>query len=163
MQLAARISKALFAVYVLALGLSCFAQSELNATPCLRYDGLYRNEQKAPDGRPYWQYFRFYPDRFAVTVGSLGQVAEILPWFHRDNPQLSHGTVALRGRALSLVAVGIYGTVEFDGVLQGDQLQLNFYSRINQARGRDDYVFVAFPPQAAPPPDTPETMGCVKN
>ncbi|MDR7305972.1 hypothetical protein [Rhodoferax saidenbachensis] len=166
MQLVARIFKAVLTVYAVAFGLSCFAQAGLESgaanTPCLRYDGLYRNEQKASDGRPYWQYFRFYADSTAVTVSSTGQVAEILRWFHKDNPQLLSGKVVLRGNALSFVANSTYGAVEFDGVLQGSHLVLNSYSRINQAKGRDDYVFVAFPPQEPPPSSTAETVACVK-
>lgn len=113
----------------------------------LRFDGVYRTAQNQLGGTNYTGYLRFYPDGEVIECSTTSSPQDIHTWFSREHIGLSHGVVTIQEKRVSFSAADEQGTVEFSGVIDGDQLRLEFHSLINDHRGSDVYQFVKWPEQ----------------
>jgi len=111
----------------------------------LRFDGVYKTTQNALAGANYWGYLRFYPDGEVIECSSTSLPQDLHKWFSREHGGLSHGIVAMQEKRVSFSAVDEQGTVDFTGLIDGDQLRLEFHSLVNDHRGTDVYQFVKWP------------------
>jgi uncharacterized protein (TIGR02996 family) len=60
----------------------------------LAHSGLFRSaEQELPPG--CWHYFRFFPDRTTLSVTSTGTPPDLVNWFRKDWPHVTHGRYTL--------------------------------------------------------------------
>jgi hypothetical protein len=108
----------------------------------LRYDGLYRATNSALGSADYSAYLRFYPDGEVIKVSSTGKPEDLRKWFSKEHAGVSRGTVIIQGNRVSFSAVSTEGVVDYTGEIEGDRIRLDSFSRINQNRSSEIYVFV---------------------
>jgi hypothetical protein len=107
----------------------------------LQFDGMYQSEKEDE----YWGYVRFYKDNTVITVSSTGNPAEVFRWFKKENIKninLSNGLYTIKNDILIFSSTDKYGTVDYEGKIQGDTIILNWYSHINSNRRNSKYYFV---------------------
>lgn len=116
--------------------------------PELRHDGIYQSN-RIPDGDdPYFYYLRFYPDGTVIDTSSTGEPADLRPWFDRGMDDLSVGHVTVHGSHVAFSQTSKYGTVDYQGTIVGNTLQLASYSHINGHRDSRVFTFVKWTPAA---------------
>lgn len=136
------------------------------STSIVRCDGLYQRPEDTTgtSGKVYYLYLRFYEDGTVLHAS----VAESDPrlaaqWFDNGAGLLSHGiypkgstpiqrgSYSLEGSQLKFSLTGPeYGSVDFNGTIEGEVLTLNWYRRSNNLRGTEVYRFVALTGTPAP-------------
>lgn len=118
-----------------------------------RFDGLYLCRDDA-----YLSWLRFYEDGLVLQVTTSAATPEqVARWMHPTHPHLWSGRWSLDDDRLTFTATNSYGSVEYDGYVQGDTLVLGYVSRINGHRGQGEWSFhplastaAEAPPEAAP-------------
>jgi len=110
----------------------------------LRYDGVYQSDKVTT----YWYYIRFYPDGTVLTISATAPAQDLIPWLTRDrvgSPGVSIGQYAVDGQQIVFSATSERGTVDYEGLILPDALDLHTYSHINGHRGHRLYYFVPAP------------------
>lgn len=132
------------------VGLTILATTLLNVvcstpqakrTSQLHFDGLYQSEKIDNS----WKYARFYEDGTVITVSSTGSPVKISRWFKKENianKNFSRGRYEIKNGRLVFSSTSAYGTVDYEGVIQDDELILNLHSHINDHRSKGTYRFV---------------------
>ena len=113
----------------------------------LRFDGFYRS--KLPE---YSYYLRFYADGAVVAISSSDEPFQAVKLVNKSFYGSSKGRYTLDGAKLDFSATSQNGTVDYSGTVQGETLQLNSFSHINNIRNSRAYQFVEIP---GLPPDEP--------
>jgi uncharacterized protein (TIGR02996 family) len=105
------------------------------------HDGVYRCPNTG-----YSSYLRFYPDGTVLTVSSTGDPAQVMTWFAPDHPHISQGRYSLQWSPtcvrVEFSSTDVAGTVDFNGMIEGQTILLNSHSQINGHRSQDRYVRV---------------------
>lgn len=110
----------------------------LSTFSIVRFNGLYQSE-KIDD---YWCYHRFYDDGTVFTVSSSGKPEDVIRWLTKENrAKYSSGTFLTVGREIKFSSTDDYGTVDYDGRIEGNKLILKHHSHINGNRGVSEYTF----------------------
>lgn len=104
----------------------------------LRFDGLYQSE-KVED---CWYYLRFYDDGTVISVSSTGKHDKVAAWFNKKHSNVSRGNYVITGTRIVFTTSSESGKVEFDGALDGEQIQFRVFSRINNSKRDEKYKFV---------------------
>lgn len=107
----------------------------------VRFDGIYQSDLQ--DG--YWVYLRFYVNGTVLTTSSPDRPALLILWFREDSIgtfELSHGRYEIRGNFVTFSCTSESGTVDYEGTVDGELLNLSWYSHINDHRGSNTYHFV---------------------
>jgi len=94
----------------------------------------------------YWYYIRFYEDGTVLTVSSTGSASNVIDWLTVDrvgSPGVSIGVYELDGDQISFSATSERGTVDYEGDVLADGIELDSHSHINDHRGHRAYHFVA--------------------
>lgn len=140
-----------------------FAQPQTQSQGAsLKFDGVYRasvyseagaqkfifvNGKSIPTGGEQSsssKYLRFYPDGEVLACTSTGKPKDLRRWFTKEDPKgnLGHGKYEIQGNHLSFTEVSEAGSVDCVGEIRGDQIIVNWHSRINNRRGVATYYFV---------------------
>lgn len=80
----------------------------------------------------FCKYFRFYPDGVVISVTTSGNPNEIKKWFRR--PYVDSGRYRIDGDKISFSVTSPEGTVDYNGVIRGSNLNLDVHSHINGYR-----------------------------
>jgi hypothetical protein len=111
--------------------------------PELRLNGVYRSD-KVND--QYGYYIRFFEDGTVLTVSSTGEAQQMIDWLTIDrvgSQGVSIGVYELDGKEISFSATSDQGTVDYEGDVLEDGLELDSHSHINDHKGHRVYYFVA--------------------
>lgn len=113
--------------------------------PKLRMDGLYMSDLIISGEDTSRSYIRFFPGKVVCAVTSGPNPEDIKRWFKPDSLQAAYkGTYTLKASAISF-SVGQPGkTVDYEGKLSGNQLDLKWKSNINGREGRRNYKYYKF-------------------
>lgn len=111
-----------------------------------RFDGLYQSEQveQAEQAESYHYYLRFYADGTVITVSSTGTPAQLERWFDREKADLSRGQFTVTAGQIAFSATSDTGTVNYEGRISADRLELASHSEINGNRQTHVFAFVPF-------------------
>ncbi|HEX5126951.1 MAG TPA: hypothetical protein VFW00_09430 [Rhodocyclaceae bacterium] len=110
----------------------------------LRFDGIY---QGPPRGYTYWLYLRFFPDGKVTNTSSIGTGTPVYNLLGDDGASIQAGNVTVQGTNISFSTQGSFGTVDFSGVIDRDNLILDSYSHINGNQIKNQtYKFVPIAP-----------------
>lgn len=100
-------------------------------SPTLHFDGLYQGPEETWQGYRGWSYLRIMPNGDVVDVSSIGTPQEVIRWLNPDRINASKGRVTLQGKKISFSTVSSAGQVDYLGEVNGSQIVLDIYSRIN--------------------------------
>jgi len=126
---------------VAAWGLSaCGAASDVS----LRFDGLYCSPSS--DYSPS-MCLRFYQDQTVQGASTMSTPEQAAQWLDRSCSDCFMGTWILTDQALQFTMTSSDGSIEFQGTVGRDQLDLNVHSFINGNRFIEIY---SFSPQRLP-------------
>ena len=109
----------------------------------LRYDGLYQSSQV----KNYWYYLRFYADGTVITVSSTGTPVDVKKWFTSENVKsrnFSHGKYELTESHIFFSSKSRNGIVDYEGDIEGAEIDMNVHSHINGAKIERKFYFVPF-------------------
>ncbi len=93
----------------------------------LRFDGVYQSKRIGN----YRGYVRFYPDGTVITVTSSGRHSDLRAWFTKKHDGVSVGKITLKGGDLSFSCASPFGTVDYHGEINSNNIHLRSYSHIN--------------------------------
>ncbi len=119
-------------------------ESVSGTEPSLRYDGWYcRILDQDDNGLIDNQIFRFYEDGHVIctSIEETEKGTGIYPkgdWFEKDAEDFVDypSTWSLENGQLTFTIHSESGSVDYQGTVEGDTLDLNFYSHINGVRYR---------------------------
>lgn len=113
--------------------------------PKLRMEGLYLSDLIIRYEDTSRSYIRFFPGNVVCVVTSGPNPEEIKRWFKPDSLHASYkGTYTLKASAISF-SVGQPGkTVDYNGTISGNKLDLKWKSNINGLEGRRNYKYYRF-------------------
>ena len=112
---------------------------QLVAAPTrLAFEGLYATEIEDE----VRSYLRFYPDGHVSSVSSTGTPEDVAAWLGRSHSDSGQGDYEQAGAWLAFHSSTSFGTVAYEGQLDGTALRLHWTSQINGAEGDDTYHFV---------------------
>ncbi len=106
----------------------------------LRFDGLYRSKHT-----DYSYYIRFYSDGAVVAISSSDEPFQAVKLVNKSFYGSSKGRYTKDAARLDFSVTSQSGTVDYSGTIQGEELQLNSFSHINNARGSKTFHFVEIP------------------
>ena len=91
------------------------------------------------------QFLRFDPDGtvagFTSVHGFSSSIAASQSMFSSDHKTyLRVGKYSISGSSIKFSLTGSYGTVDYDGIIQGWSIHLKTYSHINNHAGEEDYA-----------------------
>jgi hypothetical protein len=107
----------------------------------LRYDGLYRWE--SPTGLV--TYLRFYADGTVLSVSTDGTTEQVARWFDTANQHVGRGRYRLEEGILRFSTSYPSGSVDYEGTVLAEGLQLAFHSHFTDTKGSQLYRFVSVP------------------
>ena len=113
--------------------------------PVVRTAGVYRCH---PEEAHWVSWLRFYPDGLVLVVSTIPSAtpADLLRWFAPHTGHLGRGAWTLDGARLSFVSTSAEGRVDYEGVVEGEELLLDTHSHINGWRAKLRYAWVPLPP-----------------
>ena len=100
------------------------------------FDGLYQSK-----GENSSYYLRFYQDGTVPIVSSTGTPEQVAKWFYKDNRR-SRGFYSIRGPKIKFSDEGYQGTVDYEGLIKKDVLEIDIYSHINGWKGKKEFKFI---------------------
>lgn len=135
---------------------SSSATRSANTVQC---DGLYRRpaDTTGTSGKAYYNYLRFYEDGTVLDASvAESDPSLVAQWLDSGGGLFSHGIYpkgstpikrghySAEGSQLKFSLTGLeYGSVDFNGTIEGQVLTLNWYRPSNNLRGTEVYRFVA--------------------
>ena len=131
------------------LGLEASDVTTIEPNGPLRFNGLYRSAEKT-DGSA--NYFRFYEDGtvLSVSIGGPSTIANLAPWFTRENKgNHSRGRYLLNNSLIQFSVTSSQGTIDYEGEALDLLMRLRFHSHINGNRGVSEVAFLPFPHAAS--------------
>ncbi|SFL06269.1 hypothetical protein [Lysobacter sp. cf310] len=127
------------------------------AATTVQTQGMYRSQaqpawlpgsrQPLATGPTHYLYLRFYPDGRVISVSSTGTPEQIAGWFDHTHDGVSQGRYRIEGDRLHFSTRSGAGSVDYDGRIDADTLQLNSHSHINGRDNTHTLRFVAMPEQ----------------
>jgi len=114
-------------------------------TSSLHYGGLYLSVSFNPVWGGSGSYLRFYEDGTVLQVSSTGKPEEVAVWFNKTHPYSSKGQYKVDGTMLEFTVTSEEGTVDYAGIINGDELTLEMYSHINGYKRTEVYTFIKIP------------------
>jgi WD40 repeat protein len=103
----------------------------------LRFDGLYQSKNAKYD------WLRFYDDGTFIDATTAGGTPEqVAKWFDRKNESMTRGKYTINGAKVAFTIVTPRGNIEYEGVLTGERILLNYKSLITGNKGEEEYHFV---------------------
>ena len=107
----------------------------------LRFDGLYCSPDKGE--YVYRMFLRFYEDQTLQGYSALATPETVASFLDRRCSECGVGTWHLTSHTIEFTTTFSYGTIEFQGEVGHDQLNLNVHSLINDNQTRETYSFTA--------------------
>jgi hypothetical protein len=118
-----------------------------------RFDGVYQSKVHGSDGADLgWDYLRFLSDGNVLSVSSPAPIEKAAGLLFAPDERTATGTVEIRGGVLRFVMKSKLGSVEYQGVVQNDELHVRWHSLINGATAEETFTFVPVEEQAEEPP-----------
>lgn len=102
-------------------------------------NSLWQHTERDPEGALSTSYLRFYSDGTVIGITVQESTTNMKDW---GRPWEDSGEYVVRDSNLKFSLTDKYGTVEYDGKLQGQSLQLHVYSHINNNEHEDQYELV---------------------
>lgn len=127
-------------VYSCFSGLAVFmilCISSCKEATAIKCDGVYQHREGSES-----YYLRFYDDGSVITVTSSGTSKQIAKWFDKSLKDVSNGHYTLTGTHIKFSSTDSHGTVDYEGDIQNDQIELKTFSHINSFTGNQVYMFI---------------------
>ena len=117
----------------------------------LRYDGVYQT-QTSLTGQDAFLYLRFYSDGHVVTMASVWTPERVASFISRSQPELPQGDYRLEGSKLMFTTKGPRGEVDYEGMINEEDILFHIHSRVTDFSGNQQFVFraVQFPTTSEP-------------
>lgn len=109
----------------------------------VRYDGLYQTQTKG-DSRDF---LRFYSDNIVLSVGTRGEVRDLIKWFKKpyNRPSDCRGKYEIINDKIYFTTTSSAGTVVYEGIIETKfKLRLKKKSLINGYEEEEVYYFIKF-------------------
>jgi len=120
-------------------------------TPPLRFDGIYQSEEDVGtvDGRTYWKYLRFYRNGTVLGCCMAAGPDACIHLLNRRNESgdLFRGQYKILGSTIRFSTVNSFGTLDYQGVIRNQRIELEYESRSTGAQGIIDFHFICLPEQ----------------
>lgn len=101
----------------------------------VRCDGLYECTYEG-----YTNFMRFFNDAVVVSVSTTGKAAQVVNWLNYDFD--NRGKYVVVDSHIAFSCTSDQGTVDYEGTLTGNGMDLSIHSHINGHRERVRYRFV---------------------
>lgn len=105
-------------------------------SPLIKCDGVYQSEKI----KDYWHYLRFYKDGTVIAVSSPNKPDELINWFNKEKWPSSDKYKIYKDKIS--FSTTRWGTVDYEGRISQNQVQLNSYSHINGHLASRKYNFI---------------------
>lgn len=103
----------------------------------LRFDGLYWAQMSSCRS-----YLRFYADGTVLQASTSGEPEQIARWFGKAHTDLPRGTYTFEGMSIEFSTASSDGTVDYEGQVNDEAIELSSHSRINGHKDRTTFSFV---------------------
>jgi hypothetical protein len=104
----------------------------------IRYDGIYFMNSAGNKHRG----LRFFSNGMAVASSYRGNPQDSLTAFSLSNPHLPKGEYDISGNTIKITMKTRVGTIEYSGMVNDDNLKLNWHNTHKNKKGTKDYKFV---------------------
>lgn len=101
----------------------------------VRCDGLYECTYEG-----YTNFMRFFNDAVVVSVSTTGKAEQVVNWLNHDFD--NRGKYVVVDSRIAFSCTSDQGTVDYEGTLTGNGMELSIHSHINGNRERVRYRFV---------------------